>query len=200
MWTAGHTLPPAASPPLPAHTPAGVFFGSVAPHLQPRYYSISSAPQQHPQAVHITCAVVRETMPTGARGGGQAPVQCSAAPGMRGRGCQSWPASWRRCAEARISVLTREAARTLARAGRVHEGVASCWLARLRPGDRVPLFLRRSTFKLPRSPATPVVMVGPGTGLAPFRGFLQQRAALAKSGAPRGRGPGLRAGPSGHQL
>lgn len=54
----------------PASRPrAGVFFGSVAPHLQPRYYSISSAPQQHPQSVHITCAVVRETMPTGARQG-----------------------------------------------------------------------------------------------------------------------------------
>jgi hypothetical protein len=66
--------------------------------------------------------------------------------------------------------------------GRLHEGVASCWLARARPGDRVPLFLRRSSFKLPPSPAVPVVMVGPGTGLAPFRGFLQHRAALLQSG------------------
>ena len=67
-------------------------------------------------------------------------------------------------------------------AGRMHEGVASCWLARARAGQQVPIFLRQSTFKLPRDPAVPVVMVGPGTGLAPFRAFLQQRAALAKSG------------------
>lgn len=61
-------------------------------------------------------------------------------------------------------------------------GVASNWLARTKKGASVPVFVRRSTFKLPASPATPVVMVGPGTGLAPFRGFVQERAALAKSG------------------
>lgn len=83
------------------------------------------------------------------------------------------------------------------RAGRVHEGVASCWLARAQVGQQVPLFLRRSTFKLPASPSVPLIMVGPGTGLAPFRGFLQQRAALLKSGgracAPRPRACMVRA-------
>ena len=64
----------AALPPPPLHpaphaaaVTAGAFFGCIAPHLQPRYYSISSAPQQHPHSVHITCAVVREAMPSGAR-------------------------------------------------------------------------------------------------------------------------------------
>ena len=61
-------------------------------------------------------------------------------------------------------------------------GVASTWLARLKEGDRAAVFVRRSSFKLPADPATPVVMVGPGTGLAPFRGFLQEREALLKKG------------------
>ena len=78
--------------------------------------------------------------------------------------------------------------------GRLHEGVASSFLARYLPekgernlpavinSHRVPLFVHPSHFKLPRNASTPVVMIGPGTGFAPFRGFLQERAALRRCG------------------
>jgi sulfite reductase (NADPH) flavoprotein alpha-component len=63
-------------------------------------------------------------------------------------------------------------------------GVASTYLAdRLTDGDPVQAFVRPSHgFRLPASPETPVIMVGPGTGVAPFLAFLQQRRALGARG------------------
>jgi NADPH-ferrihemoprotein reductase len=113
----------------------GAFFGGIAQPLQARFYSISSGPGAHPDAVHVTAAVVRETTAT----------------------------------------------------GRAHSGPASAHtLAAAAPGDKVACFIRHSTFRLPTDPGAPIVMVGPGTGLAPFRGFLQERAAALKAGKKLG--------------
>jgi len=68
--------------------------------------------------------------------------------------------------------------------GRTNKGVATTWLqAKLPVGEgdsrlcpKVPVYIRRSQFRLPNRPQTPVIMIGPGTGLAPFRGFIQERA------------------------
>ena len=62
-------------------------------------------------------------------------------------------------------------------------GVCSTYLADRSPGDRVAVYVRPSSnFRPPADPQTPMIMVGPGTGIAPFRGFLQERRALGHTG------------------
>ncbi len=61
--------------------------------------------------------------------------------------------------------------------GRERKGVCSILCAeRLQPGDTLPVFIQHNeNFKLPENPDTPIIMVGPGTGIAPFRSFMQER-------------------------
>jgi sulfite reductase (NADPH) flavoprotein alpha-component len=68
--------------------------------------------------------------------------------------------------------------------GRERAGVASIDItARHRAGDRLKVFLRPNPhFRLPADNDRPVIMIGPGTGVAPFRGFLQEREAIGAGG------------------
>ena len=103
-------------------------FLDAAPPLQPRMYSITTAPETAPATPAVAFSVVRFASPAGA----------------------------------------------------TREGVATNWLDRLENLEtaRVPVFVKRSVaFRPPDSLATPTLMIGPGTGVAPFRGFLQRRAA-----------------------
>jgi sulfite reductase (NADPH) flavoprotein alpha-component len=63
-------------------------------------------------------------------------------------------------------------------------GVASTFLAeRIAPGDRLSVYVQPAHgFSLPDAPATPIIMIGPGTGVAPFRAFLHERAATRAPG------------------
>lgn len=111
---------------------------SQLPLLQPRYYSVSSAPDPSSAHIDLTVAVV-----TYQSENGQGPV---------------------------------------------HYGVCSTWLARLQPGDTVPAFIRGApSFRPPPTPEAPCILVGPGTGVAPFRSFWQQRLQhLQAGGGPLG--------------
>jgi sulfite reductase (NADPH) flavoprotein alpha-component len=67
--------------------------------------------------------------------------------------------------------------------GRTRRGVCSTFLADRASGAQVPIYVVKSThFRVPHAPETPMIMVGPGTGIAPFRAFLHERRATGASG------------------
>jgi sulfite reductase (NADPH) flavoprotein alpha-component len=67
---------------------------------------------------------------------------------------------------------------------RTRLGVCSTWLGgRVQPGDRIRVYVQKAqAFALPDDPARPIIMIGPGTGIAPFRAFLHERHALKAPG------------------
>ena len=68
--------------------------------------------------------------------------------------------------------------------GLARKGVCSTFLGdRVSPIDKVPVFIHKSpAFRLPTDSTKPVIMVGPGTGIAPFRAFLHERRATGATG------------------
>lgn len=68
--------------------------------------------------------------------------------------------------------------------GRARGGVCSVHVSeRLEEGGMLPIFIQQNpNFKMPANPETPIIMVGPGTGVAPFRAFLEEREELGTEG------------------
>ncbi|MCC6231534.1 MAG: sulfite reductase subunit alpha, partial [Verrucomicrobiales bacterium] len=68
--------------------------------------------------------------------------------------------------------------------GRDRRGVASCFLADrcAAPDTRVPVFVHANPAFRPPAPDAPLIMIGPGTGIAPFRAFLEERRAIGATG------------------
>jgi len=66
--------------------------------------------------------------------------------------------------------------------GRMRKGVCSTFLAERAEKAPVPVFPNTSRFRLPEDGDTPIIMVGPGTGIAPFRAYLEERKAVGAKG------------------
>lgn len=68
--------------------------------------------------------------------------------------------------------------------GRDRYGVCSVYCSeQLQPGDQVPVYVHRNpNFKLPQDSDAPIIMIGPGTGVAPFRAFMQEREEIGAEG------------------
>ena len=92
-------------------------------------------------------------------------------------------------ADEKICSITVAVIESTARSGRgIFAGVCTNYLSQQEKDSVIYAFVKdtKSAFRLPDDPLTPIIMIGPGTGLAPFRGFLQERAALKKNGTAIG--------------
>mmetsp|Transcript_40612 Transcript_40612/g.65890 ORF Transcript_40612/g.65890 Transcript_40612/m.65890 type:complete len:529 (+) Transcript_40612:173-1759(+) len=65
-------------------------------------------------------------------------------------------------------------------------GVCTSWLSSLNRGDRLPVWVKAGALQLPADPSSPIIMVGPGTGCAPFHSFCQERLWLRSQGVDVG--------------
>ncbi|KAK4500050.1 hypothetical protein PRZ48_008236 [Zasmidium cellare] len=91
--------------------------------------------------------------------------------------------------DTQIASITFDVFSDIAKSGHgTFQGVASTYLATRAPGDQISCHVRPSRvhFQLPHDPSTPIIMLAAGSGIAPFRAFLQERAVLAKRGAQLG--------------
>nr|XP_018906854.1 PREDICTED: NADPH-dependent diflavin oxidoreductase 1 [Bemisia tabaci] len=62
-------------------------------------------------------------------------------------------------------------------------GLASRWLAAIEPGQKLPVSILKGSLTFPQDPKIPVIMVGPGTGVAPFRSYVYERVGLGTASA-----------------
>jgi NADPH-ferrihemoprotein reductase len=108
-------------------------FLHIIPHLQPRYYTISSSSSLFPKSVHITISITEKELK----------------------------------ASADSSAIRTSKKRFV--------GVCSDFLQNISTGSSCKIVIKASSFRLPEDNSLPVIMVGPGTGIAPMRALLQER-------------------------
>ncbi|EEU41765.1 uncharacterized protein NECHADRAFT_53872 [Fusarium vanettenii 77-13-4] len=128
------------------------------PKLQPRYYSISSSSLVQPDTISITAVVENQVIP-----GREDPFKGVATNYL-------------------LALKNHQAGD--AKAGSRYDLMGP---KRRYGGVCLPIHLRSSNFRLPCDPSKPVILIGPGTGIAPMRGFVHDRARLAGQGQAVGR-------------
>lgn len=132
--------------------------------LQPRYYSIASSPSVTPLQPEITVSVTSKVLE-------------SSTPGAKLLGVAS-----NYLLAVKSDRDTNEGEVAGMKGAAYHLDGPRSKLS----GGKVLVHLRRSTFKLPANSQRPIIMVASGTGIAPFRAFVQERAAMAAHGLPIG--------------
>lgn len=130
------------------------FLVESMPFLSPRYYSISSSSSESPNVVSVSAVV--EAFPT-------------SEPGVEFRGlATNYFLDLKKTYDGSLDASN---AQYIIRGPRDKYACAS-GTAQL----KLPVHIRKSNFRMPKNHNVPVIMVGPGTGVAPFRGFIHERA------------------------
>lgn len=128
-----------------------VFLIELIASLQPRYYSISSSSLSEKTSIHVTAVVEAEE----------------------------------HSGHIVTGVTTNLLKHIEAQQNKTKENVYATYDLKGPKGKfekfKLPVHVRRSTFKLPSNPSTPVILVGPGTGVAPMRGFIREKVSLLKT-------------------
>ncbi|GMM38422.1 NADPH--hemoprotein reductase [Saccharomycopsis crataegensis] len=136
------------------------FIVDSVPNLQPRFYSISSSSISEKTTIHVTAVVEAETAPTADK---------KYVTGVTTNLLHSLEVNQNAKNDQLYATYDLDGPR----------GKFSA--------TKLPVFVRRSNFKLPTNPALPIILVGPGTGVAPLRGFVRERVAMAKMGTKIGK-------------
>ena len=128
----------------------------LVPRMKARPYSVSSSPLENPNHLHFVFNIVEFPALEGIRQ-------------TRQGVCTGWLAG--------IAKAQRQ--ETIKSSDRLTDDLSKLSFQEL---PKVPVFHRKSlSFKLPSTPETPIIMIGPGTGVAPFIGFLQHREHMLKT-------------------
>lgn len=136
---------------------------SAVPRVGPRFYSISSSPKLHPKTVHITAVVLRY-----------------AADQQPNRYVHGLATNFISSIKMDMNEEKSSGPNDPRHSTPKYDLTGPRGIYTKDQRWRCPVHIRRSNFRLPTSPKVPVIMIGPGTGVAPFRSFVQERVAGAQ--------------------